>query len=103
MIHLVVNYHKTVVGTSGNFHLNRWILGIVSFYINFQCGRNTHGIDNRFNAGLSLIKPFQDCIIHIIVYQNNPFSGQPYQITDKRMCVKDLTIVENALYGNGFF
>lgn len=51
---------------------------------------------------MSFVKPFKDCVIHIIVNKDNTLSGLTDKVAHKSVCIKYLTVIEYSLHGDGF-
>lgn len=74
------------------------ILTIVPVNIQFKCIRDTTCIYNRFHSFRAIIELRKDCIIYIIVYQNNSSFGRADKLVDKHMSIEYLTIKENTFF-----
>lgn len=92
MIKSIINNHKAVVNLGGNLYLNGSVLPIMSVYIQLECSSDTACIYDSLYTFLTVVKLCQNCIINIVVNQNNSPFCRTDKLIDKLMCIEYLTI-----------
>ena len=97
VIKRVINNQKPVMDIRSCAHINGCILVVVSFYVKTQVVINSLSIYCGEYASVTLIQQCQDCLVNIIVNQNDAFMGAPYDVADKNVCIEYLTVEKNAL------
>ena len=94
----VIYTQESVVCAVKLLNLNGRVLRIVFLKIKRQLTRDILCVNNRFHAFVPLIQHRQHAIIHIVVDKHNAFLCLTDTLVDKGISIKNLTIIENALF-----
>lgn len=97
MVKSVVYNQETVMNIRSCAHIYRCVLVVVSLDIQTQIVVNPFSVYGGEYASVALIQQCKDCLINIIVNQNDAFVGTTDEVADENVSVEYLTVEKNAL------
>ena len=96
MIKSIINNHKAVVNLGSSLYLNWSILHIVPVDVQLENSSNTTCIYDSLYTFFTVVKLCQNCIINIVVNQNNSPFCRAYKLIDKPVCIEYLAVEQHA-------
>ena len=97
MIYQIINDEESVMGHLEDPDRNRRILCIVLSNVKFELVTRFLSVDGCIYARLPLVQHCKNCIIYIVIDDDNTHGGAFYQITNKLISIVYLSIKEDAL------